>query len=307
MQVAVVGAGVIGAGWAARFVLHGHNVKMFDLQTNAYAQARAILAQAQAAHESLYGGAPVIGELTFCDSLEDCVENTDWVQECLPERLDLKQSLFVQLAGLVLPNTIVASSTSGYTPSTLLAEQTSLSQQFMVAHPFVPVYLIPLVELVAHPNCLPDHLTKAQTELRAVNMHPLLVKKEIDAHIADRLLEAVWREALWLVKDDVATTADIDEAIKYGFGLRWAQMGLFETYRLGGGEGGMQHFLQQFGPALQLPWSKLTDVPEMDNELINKISEQSDAQAAGKSIGEMTQQRDANLVAILKALRVSQA
>ena len=165
MQIAVVGAGVIGAGWAARFVLHGHNVNMFDLQASAYAQVRTILAQAQAAHESLYDAVPAVGELTFCDSLEDCVENADWVQECLPERLDLKQSLFAQLAGLVLPSTIVASSTSGYTPSALLAEQSSLSQQFMVAHPFVPVYLIPLVELVAHPNCLPDHITKAQTEL----------------------------------------------------------------------------------------------------------------------------------------------
>ena len=132
---------------------------------------------------------------------------------------------------------------------------------------------------------------------------PLWVHKEIDGHIADRLLEAVWREALWLVHDDIATTEEIDDAIKYGFGLRWAQMGLFETYRLGGGDAGMRHFLKQFGPALQWPWTKLMDVPELDEALIDKIADQSDVQAKGASVREMEKTRDRNLVAILNALK----
>ena len=134
-------------------------------------------------------------------------------------------------------------------------------------------------------------------------MRPLVLAKEIDAHIADRLLEAVWREALWLVRDGIATTEQVDDAIRYGFGLRWAQMGLFETYRLGGGEAGMRHFLRQFGPALAWPWSRLTDVPELDETLIETIAQQSDAQARGQDIETLERLRDQNLVAILRALK----
>ena len=137
---------------------------------------------------------------------------------------------------------------------------------------------------------------------RALGMHPLHVRKEIDAFIADRLLEAVWREALWLVNDGIATTEEIDDAIRYGFGLRWAQMGTFETYRIAGGEGGMCHFMEQFGPALKWPWTKLMDTPELTDELIDTIAEQSDVQAAGRSIRDLAQERDRNLVAILQAL-----
>ena len=119
---------------------------------------------------------------------------------------------------------------------------------------------------------------------REVGMKPLILRKEIDAFIADRLLEAVWREGLWLIRDDVATTEELDDAIRYGFGLRWAQMGLFETYRVAGGEAGMRHFISQFGPTLSWPWTKLMDVPELNEELINKIVTQSDEQSGIYSI-----------------------
>ncbi len=133
------------------------------------------------------------------------------------------------------------------------------------------------------------------------------MKKQIDAHIADRFLEAVWREALWLVKDGIATTEDIDNAIRYGFGLRWAQMGLFETFRIAGGTAGMEHFLHQFGPCLKWPWTKLMDVPDLDETLIGQITQQSDDQAKGLSIRELEQLRDNNLVAILRALKAQNA
>jgi len=136
-------------------------------------------------------------------------------------------------------------------------------------------------------------------------MHPLHVRVEIDAFIADRLLEAVWREALWLVNDDVATTEEIDDAIRYGFGLRWAQMGLFETYRIAGGEGGMAHFIGQFGEALSRPWTKLMDVPELTDELIAKISEQSDEQSGHLNLRQLERRRDQNLAAILRALEAN--
>jgi 3-hydroxyacyl-CoA dehydrogenase len=126
------------------------------------------------------------------------------------------------------------------------------------------------------------------------------ILKEIPAFIADRLLESVWREALWLVNDDIATTEEIDDAIRYGFGLRWAQMGLFETYRLAGGEAGMRHFISQFRPCLEWPWTHLMDVPEFTDELVDKVSNQSDQQSGQFSIDELIQKRDDNLVDFLK-------
>jgi len=168
-----------------------------------------------------------------------------------------------------------------------------------VAHPFNPVYLLPLVELVGDAG----ETARASGILRGIGMFPLTVRKEIDAHIADRFLEAVWREALWLVKDGVASTAEIDEAIRMGFGLRWAQMGLFETYRIAGGEAGMRHFLEQFGPCLTWPWTKLMDVPEFDDALVELIAGQSDAQSGHLSIRELERLRDDNLVAMMRALK----
>ena len=173
----------------------------------------------------------------------------------------------------------------------------------MVGHPFNPVYLLPLVEICGGEKTSEDAKLIAAEFYREVGMKPLILRKEIDAFIADRLLEAVWREALWLIKDGVATTGQIDDIMTHGFGLRWAQKGLFETYRTAGGEAGMKHFLEQFGPCLQWPWTKLTDVPDLDDSLIDTIVRQSDAQAAGRTVSELEDERDANLVAMLKALR----
>ncbi len=144
---------------------------------------------------------------------------------------------------------------------------------------------------------------RAKEILTGIGMYPLHLKKEIDAHVADRFLEAVWREALWLVKDGIATTEEIDNAIRYGFGIRWAQMGLFETYRVAGGEAGMKHFMAQFGPCLQWPWTKLTDVPEFTEELVDLIAGQSDAQSGAHSIRELERIRDNNLVTMMRGLK----
>src|ERR1700727_1661748 len=134
-------------------------------------------------------------------------------------------------------------------------------------------------------------------------MHPVVVRHEIDGFIADRLLEALWREALWLVHDGVATPQEVDDALRYGPGLRWSTMGTFLIYRLAGGDAGMRHFMAQFGPTLKLPWTKLTDVPELDEELLDTLVAQSDAQAAGRSIEELARIRDDCLVAVLSGLR----
>jgi carnitine 3-dehydrogenase len=163
--------------------------------------------------------------------------------------------------------------------------------------------LLPLIELVPTDQNPPEMVERAKAILTEIGMYPLHVRAEIDAHIADRFLEAVWREALWLIKDGIATTEEIDNAIRYGFGLRWAQMGLFETYRIAGGEAGMRHFIEQFGPCLSWPWTKLMDVPELTDDLIDQIADQSDGQSGHMSIRELERARDNNLVTILRGLK----
>lgn len=295
-KACIVGGGVIGGGWAARFLLNGWDVRVFDPDPEAERKIGDVLANARRSLPALYDRAlPDEGTLSFCGDLAQALRDADWVQESVPERLDVKHTVHARLTALAKADAIIGSSTSGFKPSQLTAE----GARVIVAHPFNPVYLLPLVELVGD---------AAQCErgagiLRSIGMYPLMIRKEIDAHVADRLLEAVWRESLWLVKDGIATTEEIDEAIRMGFGLRWAQMGLFETYRIAGGEAGMKHFMAQFGPALQWPWTKLMDVPAFDDELVDLIAGQSDAQSGHMSIRALERLRDDNLVAMMRALK----
>jgi len=296
---AVLGGGVIGGGWVARFALMGWNVNVYDPDPEAARKVEAVLTNARHSLPALYEQAlPEEGEIQFCKTLAEAVNNVAWVSECVPERLDLKQTVLTEVQANCLDTTVISSSTSGFKPSEL-NDGATRPEQIIVAHPFNPVYLIPLVELVGdNATCL-----NAKAILDGLGMFPLLVRKEIDAHIADRFLEAVWREGLWLIKDGIATTQEIDDAIRYGFGLRWAQMGLFETYRVAGGEAGMAHFIGQFGPALEWPWTKLMDVPELTDELVTMIADQSDAQSGHHSIRELERIRDDNLVAMMRGLK----
>ncbi len=297
-RAAIIGGGVIGGGWAARFLLMGWDVALYDPSPDALARVDRVLDQARYALPMLYDTAlPAEGTLSRAASVDEAVAGADYIQESVPERLELKRDVYraIETANEIAP---IGSSTSGFRPSEL-REGLGTGNRLLVAHPFNPVYLLPLVEIVGGG----DAASRVSETLSEVGMFPLIVKKEIDAHIADRLLEAVWREALWLVNDGVATTGDIDEAIRMGFGLRWAQMGLFETYRIAGGDGGMGQFLSQFGPALKWPWTKLMDVPDLTPELIQTIAAQSDAQSGGTPMPELEARRDANLVAILRALK----
>jgi len=305
-KIAAIGSGVIGAGWIARFLINGHDVRVFDPHPEAQRIIDEILANAtRAYHKLTLAPLPERGMLTFAPTLAEAVKEVDYIQESVPERLELKRDIYTQIEAHAPAHVLVGSSTSGFKPSQLIEGLTDLPARFFVAHPFNPVYLLPLVELVPCPQTNPDVIRSAEDLLTKIGMKPLLIKKEIDAHIADRLLEAVWREGLWLVHDGIATTQEIDDAIRYGFGLRWAQMGLFETYRIAGGEMGMSHFLHQFGPALKWPWTKLMDVPELTEELIETIARQSDAQSGHYSIRELERIRDDNLVSIMQALKAA--
>jgi carnitine 3-dehydrogenase len=301
--VGLLGGGVIGGGWAARFLVNGVDVQLFDPDPEAPRKVDEMVDNARRAYRKLtLIPLPAEGMLTVVNTPEEAVEGVDFVQESVPEREEIKRRLLAQACRATGPEVVFGTSTSGLLPSRLQAEMEH-AERLVVGHPFNPVYLVPLVEVCGGARTSPRAIERAAAVYRSVGMWPLVLRREVHGFVADRLMEALWREALWLVHDDVATIDEIDDAIRYGPGLRWSFMGSFLTYRIAGGEAGMGHFMAHFGPALQLPWTKLVDVPELTDALVGKIVAQSDAQADGRSIRELERLRDDCLVAVLQGLR----
>ncbi|NWO04635.1 MAG: L-carnitine dehydrogenase [Alteromonadaceae bacterium] len=300
-QVAIIGTGVIGAGWAARYLANGYHVKAWDPGANAAEKLENSIRNAWPSLEKvgLREGAS-LDNLTFCETLDDACKNAIIVQESAPEIVELKAQLLSQIGEAAPIDAIIGSSTSGFKPSVLQHEVVH-PERVIVSHPFNPVYLLPLVEVVGGEKTSADAIEKAQAIYRKLGMHPLHVRKEIDGHLSDRLLEALWRENLHLVNDGIATTGELDDAITYGPGLRWALMGTNLTYHLAGGNAGMKHMLAQFGPALKLPWTKL-EAPELNETLIERMVLGTQEQAANRSVKELENLRDNCLVSIMEAL-----
>jgi carnitine 3-dehydrogenase len=301
--VGLIGAGVIGAGWAARFLLHGVDVRVFDPDPRAAEHVERAIENARRAYAELMAAPlPEPGRLEVAASAEEAADGADFVQESVPEREELKRDLLAAAGSAAPAEVVIASSTSGLLPSRLQAGVPH-PERVLVGHPFHPVYLLPLVEVCGGAATATEAVERAESAYAAVGMAPLRVRKEIDGFVADRLLEALWREALWLVADGVATVGEIDDAIRLGAGLRWSFMGTFLAYRMAGGDTGMRGFLEHFGPALAWPWTKLTDVPDLTPELVDRITSQSDGQAGGRSLDDLERERDDCLVAVLQALR----
>ena len=301
-KAAIIGGGVIGGGWAARFLLNGWDVGVFDPDPEAERKIAAVMANARLALPALSDvPMPPEGKLTFHGTIGEAVDGAEYVQESVSERIELKHKVYAQLQQ-ANPGVLIGSSTSGFKASDL-QKGSPAPENIIVAHPFNPVYLLPLSEVSGSDKNTPETVEKTVQIMKDIGMFPLVIRHEIDAFIGNRFLEAVWREALWMLKDGIATTEEIDEAIRMGFGLRWGQMGLFETYRIAGGEAGMRHFMAQFGPALKWPWTKLMDVPEFNDELVELVSSQSDAQSGMYGIRELERIRDQNLVGFLRALK----
>jgi carnitine 3-dehydrogenase len=299
----LLGGGVIGGGWAARFLLNGVDVRLYDPDPEAPRRVEEVLENARRALRRLtLAPLPAEGSLTVVATPEEAAEGAGFVQESGPEREDLKCELLAAASRAAAEDVVLASSTSGLLPSRLQSAMRR-PERLCVGHPFNPVYLLPLVEVCGGERTSPEAVQRAAAVYRSVGMHPLLLRREVDGFVADRLLEALWREALWLVNDEIATVEEVDDAIHYGPGLRWAAMGTFLTYRIAGGEAGMRHFMAQFGPALKWPWSRLTEVPELTGDLVDRIVAQSDVQAGGRSIRDLERLRDDCLVSVLQALR----
>ena len=298
----LLGTGVIGAGWAARAMHAGIDIIAMDTNPKMENVIQNIIENALPHLSSLTEGInmPQRGKFRFTSDLEDVASNSDFIQENVPENLDIKKAVLSKVSKNSNSDIIIASSTSGFMPSEM---QVSVSEphRFLVGHPFNPVYLCPLVEIVGGRLTSLDTKKTAKEFYESLGMHALMVRKEVPGHISDRLQEAMWREILHALNDDIATTKELDESIAYGPGLRWAIMGMNQIYMMAGGSGGARHFIKQFGPALEWPWTHLK-APPLTEDIINRFVEGTEEQAGGKSIKELAHIRDECLTAIQKIL-----
>ncbi|WP_316399355.1 3-hydroxyacyl-CoA dehydrogenase NAD-binding domain-containing protein [Bradyrhizobium sp. 33ap4] len=302
--VGLLGGGIIGGGWAARFLLNGVDVRLYGPSLGAAERVQKMLVNARRTYRRLTRvPLPAEGKLTVVKSVEDAVDGVELVQESAPERLELKQQLLAKASQAAGREILICSSTSGFLPSLLQAGMNH-PERFLVAHPFNPVYLVPLAELCAGRRTAPEASARAAEIYRSVGMHPVLVRKEIDGFITSRVQEAAWREAMWLVHDDVATAQEVDDAVRYSFGLRRPIMGPLQTYRMAVNEASGRRAMERMGPELKKPWTKLTEVPELADAYLDKLGEQLDAQmeAENLSFSELERKRDDCLVAMLRGL-----
>ena len=300
--LAVIGAGVIGAGWAARALAQGLDVVAWDIAPDWQRKLRAAVDNAWPALTRLgLHSAASMQRLHCADSLETACRDAQFVQESAPERIEVKRGLLARIDTMTDPDVLIASSTSGLLPTDLQADCQNPAR-IVVGHPFNPVYLLPLVEVLGGEQTAPESVDRAIAFYSGFGMRPLKVRKEIDGFLSDRLQEAMWREALHLVNDDIATTEELDAAITFGPGLRWAIMGTCLAFHMAGGNGGMRQFMRQFGPTLKSPWTRL-EAPELTDDLIHRVASGTENQAAGRTVKELERLRDDCLVSIMQALR----
>src|SRR5260370_6016922 len=298
----LLGTGVVGGGWAARALQFGIDVLAADLKPEMEEWIRGAVANAEAALARLtLAPLPPKGKLSFTTDLHAMARQADFIQENIPEQLELKQRVLAAASQHAPADVVIASSTSGLMASDLQRGMVA-PERFLVAHPFKPVYLVPLVELVGGQQTSAAALDAGSNFFTYIGMHALRVRREVPGHLADRLQEALWREILHMVNEDVATTGELDDSIVFGPGLRWAARGPHLIHPLAGGETGMSHMLRQFGPSLKWPWTKL-EAPELTEALIDKMVAGTQAQAAGRSIRELERLRDDYLVAIQQVLK----
>jgi len=301
-RVASLGGGPIGAGWAAHFLARGYDVSGY---IHSPSEEKSYLKMLHVAWKSLSGlglaqGAS-LDRLTLTDNLEQVVANAEFIQESAPERLELKQNLYTTLGDIVPHDVIIASSTSGFM-MTDIQSLCSTPERTVIGHPFNPPYLLPLVEIIGGKKTSPEAVIWARDFYAYAGKSPLIMKKEIPGFVATRLQEALWREALHMVANGEATPEDIDIALMNGPGPRLAVQGQCMAFHVACGEGGMATNLDQFGPALKLPWTRL-QAPELTKELRDRMVDGCNQIAKGRHFEDMAAERDQAIVGVLKVIR----
>ena len=300
-RVGLVGGGVIGTGWSIRCLAHGLDVSVTDPASGAEENLRDAVARAWPIMEQagLAEGANQ-DRLDFAASIEEAVSGADFVQENVPEREDVKIDVLGEIGRHAPRDAIIASSSSGLLPSRIQAE-TAARERVIIGHPFSPLYILPLVEIVGGRETSEEAVRTAAGFYRRIGMRPLHVRNEIDAYLSDRLQQAMWHEALHLVNDGVATIPEIDAAITGGPGLRWAFMGTAMAWHVASGEGGMRATMAHFGPAMELPWTKLK-APKLTDELTRRVVEGCDEESGDRDWRELQRRRDICLLKIQEVI-----
>ena len=297
-KVAVIGTGVIGTGWIIRCLAHGKIVYAFDRDIKLKKNLIVEIKRTWPYVKKLFKKKKLnLNNFIFLTSIEETLKHADLIQECATENYALKTKLMNIIGKYSKPSAIILSSSSGLLPTRIYSKCKN-PERTMIGHPFNPVYLLPAVEVVPGKKTSMKYLNKAKKFYKSISMSPIMVKHELPGYLSDRLQEALWREGLHIIKEGHATTEDLDRAIQDGPGLRWSLMGTFLTFHLAGGKSGMRHMLEQFGPALKLPWTKLK-APKLSNKLINRLVEGTKKQSKGKSVEKISTIRDQYLLDLI--------
>ena len=298
-KVAVIGTGVIGAGWIIRCLAHNKIVYAFDKDLRLKKNLISEIKRTWPHVKKLFNKKKLnLKNFKYFTSIEEALENADFIQECATENYNIKIKLMNNIGKFAKPNAIISSSSSGLLPTKIYSKCKNPNRT-MIGHPFNPVYLCPGVEIVPGKKTNKKFLNKANRFYKSISMNPIMVKKELPGYLADRLQEALWREALHIVNEGYASTKELDRSIEDGPGLRWSLMGVFLTFHLAGGKTGMRHMLEQFGPALKLPWTKLK-APKLSKKLSSRVINGTLKQAKGKSVAKISNIRDKYLVELQK-------
>jgi 3-hydroxyacyl-CoA dehydrogenase len=300
-RVAVIGAGVIGAGWVAAYLAHGYEVAVCDPSPQAPDRIRAHVDAAWPAMAEL---GLVKGErraLSFHTELARATDGADFVQENGPERAEVKATLFADLGRLLPADVIIASSTSNLAITALQAE-CRYPERYVLGHPFNPVHLMPLVEVGGGEQTNPAAVAAATALYEAMGKRPVLIQREIYGHIANRLTAAMFREAVSLVAQGYATVGDIDAALRFGPALKWAIQGQFTTFHTSGGDGGLADFLPHFAPGIQQRWATMTTPNLADPALQAELAKQVEAANGQRPVAAIARHQDAMLLELLKLL-----
>ena len=301
LQIGLVGTGVIGASWAALFLARGHHVRAFDPAPQSSEMTRAYIDRAWAQLEALdavVAGARS-GNISFVASPEEAVEGAAFIQESVPERLPLKLETFQRIEPCLSADAIVATSASGLLIKDMQDGWKDPSR-FLLGHPFNPPHLIPLVELLGNEKTDPAAIDKAAAFYESCGKVTIRVMKEVPAHVANRLQAALWREAIHLVAEGVASVEDVDKAVTAGPGLRWSVMGPHMLFGLGSGGGGIEEFCNRYSDSFHRWWDSL-GTPHLDADVITRLAEGLREEEAGRSFEELSALRDKRLIAALRA------
>ncbi len=298
-KIAVIGTGVIGAGWIIRILAHNKKVIAYDKNSRLEKKLISEIKRVWPSIKKLFNNKKLnLKNFKYVTSIEEAVKEADFIQECATEDYKIKTKLMNIIGKFSKHDAIISSSSSGLLP-TMIYSKCKNPHRTMIAHPFNPVYMCPGVEIVPGKKTKKKFLNKANKFYKSISMNPIMIKKELPGYLSDRLQEALWREALHIVNEGYASTKELDRAIEDGPGLRWSLMGTFLTFHLAGGKGGMKHMLEQFGPALKLPWTKLK-APTLSKKLSTRVIAGTKQQARGKSVEQLSKIRDEYLVNLLK-------